>query len=174
MVDDPMVRERARREAERVIEGFGARNSVLHLEVFERADGTLVFNEVACRNGGAGVVPAMQAVTGVNLYEAMVRLSVGEPPTSTYPLLAKAAGWLVLYARRGRFVLVADDAIPQEWLALRRVSAQAGDLVEHGGFSGTGLVTYAVIGDTEQEVRQRLDFIKRNVSVRYEDTEDGQ
>jgi hypothetical protein len=152
-----------------VIDAFSVRNSVLHLELFHLVDGSLVFNEVAARNGGAGVVPAVQALTGVNLYEALVRLALDERPTDSYPRTHPAAGWFLWYGRHGRLAAVEDAAVPREWLILRRVTAQLGQQVAPSGFSGTGLVTYAVGGQDETQVRERLAFIEASSTVCYDD-----
>jgi biotin carboxylase len=167
-VGDPSLDSAARRFAGRTVEAFGVEDGVLHLELFRRPDGVLVFNEVAARTGGAGVVPAVQAVTGVNLHEAMVRLALGEEPSRGHSRRAPAAGWFLWYGRRGRLVAVRDAAVPPEWILHRRVAASPGEHVRPSGFSGTGLVTYVVGGRDEAEVRARLAFIEARTAVQYD------
>ena len=172
-VDDPRLVAAATEVTEHVIDAFDVGNSVLHLELFHTDDGSLVFNEVAARNGGGGIVPVVRALTGVSLYEAMVRLALDEPPTPTYARTHPAGGFFLWYGRPGRLAAVADEAVPRDWLLLRRIGARAGDVVAPSGFSGTGLVTYAVGGRDEAEVRERLAFIAANSRVQYEDNDEG-
>ncbi|WP_329576557.1 ATP-grasp domain-containing protein [Kitasatospora sp. NBC_01250] len=171
-VDDPQLVERATEFTRQVVDAFQVTDAVLHLEVFERPDGTLLFNEVAARNGGAGVVPVVQALTGVNLHESMVRLALGEHPTTDYPRTHQAGGEFVWYSRPGRLAAIDDAAIPPHWLINRRTTAGPGDRLKASGFSGAGLVTYAVGGRDEAEVRARLDFIRTHTSIRYSDDVD--
>jgi biotin carboxylase len=174
-VGDPEVAAAATEFTRRTIRAFKIRDSVVHLELFRADDGSLVFNEIAARNGGAGVVPVVRALTGVNLYEAMVRLATGEEPTATHPRTHTAAGWLVHYARPGRLASVEDSAVPREWLITRRLNAAPGDPVGPSGFSGTGLVTYAIGGRDEAQVRERLEFVRTHSAVRYtEDNDDSE
>ncbi|MEE1782938.1 ATP-grasp domain-containing protein [Streptomyces sp. SP17BM10] len=168
-VDDPQLVERATEFTRRVVKAFDVTDAVLHLELFELADGALVFNEVAVRNGGGGIVPVVQALTGVNLYEAMVRLALGERPSTGYPRTHRAAGEFIWYSRPGRLAAIDDEAIPRDWLISRRATAAPGDLLRASGFSGAGLVTYAVGGRDEAEVRARLEFIRTHTGITYAD-----
>ncbi|MGH3831406.1 MAG: ATP-grasp domain-containing protein [Pseudonocardiaceae bacterium] len=167
-VGDQGLADAATEFTRRVVDVFSVHNSVLHLELFHLADGSFVFNEVAARNGGGGVVPAVRAITGVNLYEAMVRLALDERPTADYPRTHPAAGWFLWYGRKGRLIAVDDEAVRQDWLIARRIEAEAGQQVTPSGFSGTGLVTYAVGGKDEAQVRKRLRFVEANSRVCYD------
>ncbi|MEV4439388.1 ATP-grasp domain-containing protein [Streptomyces sp. NPDC049577] len=168
-VDDPDVRARADELTRAVIEAFGVGNSVLHLEAFEREDGRLLFNEVACRAGGGGIIPVVQAVTGVNLSEAMVRLAMDEDPTTTFPRRGAAAGFFMRYGREGVIAEIDDAAIPAEWLVERRLAAVPGSRFTPVGLAGGALATYVVTGASEAEVRERLAFVEAETSVVYAD-----
>ena len=154
-----------------VIKAFEIRDAVLHLEAFVLGDGRLVFNEVACRAGGAGVVPLVQAVRGVNLFEAMVRMALGEEPTTTYEKTAKAAGWVLLYGGPGVLEEVVDDQIPAEWIVERKIAVRPGEFFTPVGRAGGGLVSYVVRGAGREQVEKRLRAIVDRVEIRYRDTE---
>ena len=154
-----------------VIKAFSVQDAVLHLEAFVRPDGRLVFNEVACRAGGAGVVPLVQAVEGVNLFEAMVRMALDEEPTTSYAKTAKAAGWVLLYGGPGVLDSVADDEIPAEWIVERKIAVRPGDFFTPVGRAGGGLVSYVVRGTSREQVEKRLRTIVDRVEIRYRDTE---
>lgn len=62
-----------------VIKGLKIQNSVIHLECFIRDNGEIIFCEVAGRAGGNAVIPYFQAKTGLNLFEVMLKIEVGQP-----------------------------------------------------------------------------------------------
>jgi hypothetical protein len=147
---------------------FGVTNSVLHLELFHRGDGELIFNEVAARNGGGNEAFLMKALTGVNMHEAMVRLALGEPPRA-YPRTHPAGGGIVWYSRAGTLAAIEDSAVPGEWLIDRRVTARIGDRLRPSGSSGLGLLVHTVGGRDESQVRERLEFVCAHTAIRYVD-----
>lgn len=89
--DDPRYRAFAQRVIDRLEIGQGC----LHLEMFETADGELVFLEVANRMGGAGVVDAHHRHAGVHLpsHEIAIRLGLPRPPAAAPS--GRYHGWLV-------------------------------------------------------------------------------
>jgi hypothetical protein len=173
-VDDRELRRRTEDFTRRVIDVFAVRDSVLHLELFLLEDGRLVFNEVACRAGGAGVIPAVRAITGVSLYESMVRLALDQDPATGYPRYGPAGGWLVHYGREGVVDRIDDAAVPTDWLVERRLAAEPGERFTPTGLSGSGLVTYVVTGDGERQVRERLQAVEASVRVHYADARPGE
>ncbi len=154
-----------------VIKAFEIRDAVLHLEAFAPDDGRLVFNEVACRAGGGGIVSLVQALRGVNLFEAMVRMALGEKPTTNYEKTATAAGWVLLYGGPGVLEEVVDDEIPAEWIVERKTAVRPGEFFTPVGRAGGSLVSYVVRGAGREQVEKRLRAIADRVEIRYRDTE---
>jgi hypothetical protein len=86
--------------------------SPFHLEAFRRPDGELVFCEIACRLGGAHVIPALTYATGVNPARLWIRHQAG---LADGPGAAKALadadrryGWLLIPPRVGRLLEVRE------------------------------------------------------------------
>jgi hypothetical protein len=165
VVDDAELCARSNALLDQVIDAFSVTDGVLHLEAFNLPD-RLVFNEVACRAGGGGIVAMMQAVTGYNLFEAMVRMSLGEPPTSTYEVSAKTAGFLLMYGDPGVLEQLDDRGLPAEWIVERKVAVPVGGRYTPVGRAGGSLVSYVVRGDNQQQVTERLRHIQETVSIR--------
>lgn len=180
-VDDPQVRERAREHLIQCAEGFAVRDAVLHLEAWHRpsnhgpADHRLLFNEVACRAGGAGVGTVFAALTGVNLYQEMVAAALGEP-TADPPALPRprAAGWILIYAGDGIVEAITEPPDPIPGLVERRCSVRVGEPAAKPGLIGAGALAYIVAGDSEAEVTGRLNQIagQASIAVRPAETAD--
>jgi phosphoribosylaminoimidazole carboxylase (NCAIR synthetase) len=76
--------------------------TAFHAEVFRRHDGTLLLNEIACRPGGAGIVPMYERALGVNLYETSLRGQAGCPPPPAVTHPNRLAGYVFFPPRAGR------------------------------------------------------------------------
>jgi hypothetical protein len=150
------------------IKAFDVTDSVLHLEMFHRSDGSLVFDEIAGRNGGGNEATLTRALTGVNLYEAMVKIALDEPP-NVYPRTHEAGGGIVWYSRQGKLASIDDTEVPRDWLIDRRVMARVGQRLRTSGMSGNGLLIHNVGGRDESQVRERLEFIRTHTFIAYDD-----
>jgi hypothetical protein len=166
-VDDPHVRELAIDHLVRCADAFGVRDSVLHLEVFHRPDDhRMLFSELACRNGGVGVPAVFRALTGVQLYRAMVQAALGEPPDEPPSVpRPRAAGWITIYAGDGIVESISEppDLIPG--LVERRCSVRIGEPASPAGLVGAAALVYVVAGASEQEVTSQLHRIAAETSV---------
>lgn len=157
MIDDRVLHEQAAEFCRRSAQALGITDSVLHLEVFHRpTDGRMFFCEMAARAGGGGITTCVRAVTGFNLYQAMVQLAIGERPAAGFPITDGAAGFLLLYGRPGILTELNDADIPSEWVLERRQAARPGDPTGYASMSGEGLIGYVVGGKNEGEVTKRM------------------
>ncbi|MEV5242179.1 hypothetical protein AB0K89_24205 [Streptomyces cinnamoneus] len=99
--------------AQQVVTALGVDSGCLHLEVFDTAEGELVFLEVANRMGGAGVVNAHLRHTGVHLPSHEIALRLGlERPAADRPT-GRYHGWLAvpghhLHPAAGHTITVPD------------------------------------------------------------------
>ncbi|MFD0885261.1 acetyl-CoA carboxylase biotin carboxylase subunit family protein [Streptosporangium algeriense] len=168
-VEDPVLLARAEKLLADVVTAFSVKDAVLHLEAFDPEEPELVFNEVACRAGGGGVVPVVQSLTGYNLFEAMVRMALGEQPTSTYEVTARCSGFLLLYGPAGVVEEVDDSAVPKDWIVERKTAVRPGEAHRPVGRAGGGLVSYVVRGENQAEVEHRLRTVADTVRIRYRD-----
>ncbi|MDQ2958965.1 MAG: hypothetical protein M3Y42_18650, partial [Actinomycetota bacterium] len=156
MIDDERLRDRAAEFCLAASAALGVRDSVVHLELFHRPnDGRLLFCEMAGRAGGAGVGAAVHAVTGFNLYQAMVDCALGQRPVAGGQPMFPAAGWLLIYGEDGVLRDFDDSAVPREWLIDRSISAQPGQSFSIP-IAGASLAKYVVGGADEAEVTQRM------------------
>ncbi|MER5336586.1 hypothetical protein [Micromonospora sp. NPDC002717] len=85
----------------RVVAALGLEAGVTHLEVFRTQSGPVI-GEVAIRPGGMGIARMLWHALGVDLWEELVRVSLGEPPAqSVREPLAQTIGRTRLPARDG-------------------------------------------------------------------------
>lgn len=170
-VSDPKLRQQAAEHLDAVVKAFSIKDMVLHLESFVAEE--LIFNEVACRPGGGGITPMVQALTGYNLFESFIRLAQADPLTVTYPLTAECAGFVLFYGPAARF-LGADDDIPQDWIIEKKFAARPGEFHKPSGRSGGAFATYVVRGQTEDQVRERLAIIQQGIRLRFDREDTGE
>ena len=166
-VSDPELLGRANELLAGVVDAFSVKDAVLHLEAFVAEE--LIFNEVAGRPGGGGIVPTVQALTGYNLFEAMVRMSLGESPTSSYKVDAECAGFVIMYGRPGVLASIEDGAIPTDWIVERKAAVRPGERFVDVGRAGGSFVTYVVRGRTEEQVAERIAIVRDTVRIHYAD-----
>ena len=168
-VDEPRLVAACETLLAQVATAFGAKDSVLHLEAFVLDGDRLVFSEVACRPGGSNLQALVAAVRGVSLHEATVRLSLGEAPTTTYPVRGRAAAHAILYGRNGLVTAVDDQDVPAEWLVERRLLVAPDGRFRLVGMVGGGVAEYVLLGDSTEEVSYRVRFVADHVTISYGD-----
>jgi hypothetical protein len=168
-LDEPRLVAACETLLAQVVGAFGVKDSVLHLEAFVLEGDRLVFSEVACRPGGGNLQALVAAVSGVSLHEAMIRLFLGEAPATTYPVRGRAAGNVTVYGRSGLVTAVNDQAVPAAWIVQRRLLAAPDGRFRPVGMVGGGLVDYILIGDSTEEVSQRVRFTADHVTISYAD-----
>lgn len=167
VTDDPGLLDAAGSLLKRVVEAFRIVDAVLHLEAFVRPD-ELVFNEVACRAGGGGIVSLLQAMTGINLFEAMIRMALGEPLTA-YPVTARTGGFVLLYGGPGVLDGVDDSAVPADWVVERKIAVAPGERFTPVGRAGGSLASYVLRGTSEAEVQGRVRTVLDEVRISLSD-----
>jgi hypothetical protein len=62
-----------------VVAAFGLRDGITHLEVLRTPDGYLI-GEISCRPGGSGIGDMLRLRYGVDIWQALVDVSVGREP----------------------------------------------------------------------------------------------
>ncbi|WP_025272528.1 ATP-grasp domain-containing protein [Haloglycomyces albus] len=163
-VDDPVILDRANNLLEHVIDAFGVENRVLHLEAFLDDNGEFIFNEVAARAGGGGIVPLVESVTGVNLFNAMVALSQDTRPDDGYKRRGPHGGFAMFYSPPGRLETVHDRDIPADWIVQRRLRVQPGEVYRPVGMAGGCIACYTITAGSTAEAIERLEFVNDAVS----------
>jgi biotin carboxylase len=101
----------------RSVDALGLVDGVTHLEVLRTRDG-LLFGEIACRPGGAGIPSNIARKHGIDLWEAFLSLGLGRQPTVIGNHDASPGSrsgeviqaWLGLPARNGRITAMAPVA----------------------------------------------------------------
>jgi biotin carboxylase len=169
-VGDPGLREAGLRLLAAVVEAWGVRDEVLHLEAFHTGEG-LVFCELAGRPGGAGVIEAFRITRGIDLRHAKIALDSGADVRArrTAPI-AEHAGWTVHYSAGGRLAEY-DDTTVAPLARVRVLSGEIGRILPPSGFSGTGVGKYVFAGGSEDEVLALIARAEREVTIRFDEVD---
>lgn len=150
--------ERAVALARRVVRALPAAPFMgFHLELFEMAgtDDALCFCEIASRIGGARVNDCVSRGHGVNLAKEWVRRQSGVSGTFPRPDGPfQPCGWVVVPPTAGT-LRRRPETVPS-WMEKTRWEAAEGDTLQAARNSVHGLVSYLVVGDSPDQVRQRI------------------
>lgn len=88
--------------AGRVVRALGIDSGAIHLELFRRPDGQLVFLELGHRVGGAGIVTSYRRRTGVDIAALDITAQAGLPTPVPQPPSGRFHGFLLGGRRLGR------------------------------------------------------------------------
>ncbi|GAB3285489.1 ATP-grasp domain-containing protein [Kineosporia babensis] len=153
----------AREVADRCVSALGIADAVIHLELF-RSAGEWIFLEIACRHGGAAVVPHLQEIFGVDLLDESYRANVLDPSlvppareqTPLRPEHACSAWLLAPMKASGQFTVTAVHP-PEDVPGI--VSArlpEAGDVVTDEFRPFPHLGVFILAGADEETVRRDI------------------
>lgn len=156
------LRRRLQDFTRRVLEALPAPPSTaFHAEIFHRADGELLLNEIASRVGGARVNDAMERAFGINMLECMTRAECGlelnlpRELTGSDPTPQRIAGWLVVPPRAG-ILQSAPSKAPMPWIIGYRLESDIGAELGEAGFSTESLATMVVESSQASETQRRI------------------
>ncbi|WP_217254031.1 ATP-grasp domain-containing protein [Streptomyces sp. AC602_WCS936] len=160
----PLLRRAVRELCEGVVTAMRVSTGIVHLEFRARADNDLVIMEVAVRTPGDHIMEIVSRAHGCDLYEACVRLALGEiPELPTGDTPVRSAGSLFLSAERTGTLLSLDldDWGTRSGVAHYAARLAPGARVRPAESSGDRLA-YAVLDCAEpQELRALTDELRR-------------
>lgn len=164
MIDDYSLYDRIKKFNKKVLEIFKYNNGVTHLELFLSND-NLVFCEIAARAGGAGVIPSIKHVYGVNLFEADLKIQL-QQPLYTPHTKENYAGWLVFHNREGLVIdISSDDDFQFDWIYYKNIKAKPGDLLTLADNSVSSLADFTITGTSEKDVIRKIEMVKSNFKL---------
>ncbi|WP_152627393.1 hypothetical protein [Streptacidiphilus melanogenes] len=174
--DDPAVAD-CRDLVRRSLEGLPSTElAIFHAELWRTPDGTLLMNEIAARQGGGKIGPAVRAAFDVHLMRRYVRLAVLGQEEPTPPARPRqCAGWALIPPHTGTVLAASqpDGHFDQGWMVEASVSVRARDRLYGAGSSIDAVASCLVTGDTRAEVLDRLEQFAdwAGNAVRYETSE---
>jgi hypothetical protein len=133
----------------RAVAALGLDAGVTHMEVLRTTRGLLV-GEIACRPAGMGVVDAVRLQTGVDIWDAFVRTSLGLPPVIDVAERSDLVAHVRLPVTPGRIVRLstADELAALPGVVKVDMELRAGDIVppqpRFGSANGSGFVYFTV------------------------------
>ena len=171
-VEDPDLLKRFEELHQRVVEAMGLDAGVTHLEVFG-VGSELVVGEIACRPGGAAVVPSIRSARGVDLWGALIETSLNRPVTLEQHVRKGIHGWGVLPVNRGTIVSMTEPDMLRALPGVVDVSMthQVGDTVSYRMFSAAGSGEFLIEGDDAPEAWTRLRDVFKTFTIEVRDLE---
>lgn len=160
---------RIRETAERVVDTLGLNFGINHAEYRVR-DGVPHLVEVAARGGGNRIASAIVPhVSGVDVYELLIRSLLGER-VEMPPRTARAANLEFLHFKPGkvRAVRGLEEACARGLVREIELHFAPGDTIEPPRDDKTRLGYFISLGETRAEIDEKAAQVKELVRVEYE------
>ena len=159
MIDDEVLKSRIEDFNAKVIKAMDYSNGVTHLEVFLSND-NLVFCEIAARPGGAGVIPSVKHVFGIDILEALINTQLGKE--IQFPKVQETyAGWLVIHKKEGIVSEISKvDDFNFPWVLYKNINAKRGDIIKNADNSVSSVADFTISGSSEAELIKKIKMIK--------------
>ncbi len=141
-----------------IIEGFGLREGVTHIEYIKsQDDGRMYFLEASARVGAGMIEELVEATSGLNLWAEWAKLEVAQHrPPYELPTPEKQYGGLAICM------------IPWEYVDLTRLGSQPGvQYVQPKPYHLAALVTSDEADEVEAKVLDQARFIEQNVQIAH-------
>lgn len=165
--DDDFIR-RVVEETEKAIRAIGLDNCAVNVDLIER-DGEVFVIELTGRAGANGLPEMVSGHYGVNYYETVARLALGEDPTAPWrtPLADRPAVAVRMIAAADKFGEIAEigfdhDVVPDAEYVLFR---KPGDVLNGFTNSGDCVGQIAVSAPTLDEALRKLDDAERALTL---------
>ncbi|OZI13647.1 hypothetical protein CEW92_00605 [Bacillaceae bacterium SAS-127] len=167
MIDDSYLIEKMRQFNQQVISALDFKYGVTHLEVFyDSEEDSIVFCEIGARPGGAGVIPSVKHVYGVDLTETYIRLQLDEEITipkakDTY------AGWIVIHKKEGIITEISnEDEFNFDWVLFKNIQGKPGDVLKRADNSVASIADFTIIGDSEKDLENKVNMLRNRFNFK--------
>ncbi len=170
-IDDTALHEKAKNYSENILGIVGLEDGIFHLEAFLTDNNELVFLEVANRFGGAGVVPQMQKMYGIDLIKETIASDTNKHSCIRNPIetinLGFSSAWLYIPLPTNKSCQVGSVS------GLEKLTKEvvAFDVVKPGDWLNTSVSPFPFSGrffikaGTSQEVQIICQHIIKNYKV---------
>ncbi|WP_373850324.1 acetyl-CoA carboxylase biotin carboxylase subunit family protein [Jeotgalibaca porci] len=164
-VADDDLRSRLINSAHDIIRSYGFDKVTLHLEMIH-SDAGIYFCEVGVRPGGAGVVPVVQELYGINLFEVEYSLQSNEIhrlPNRTIEQV-NYGGWTIIHPTEGYVTYVSDvnEILSVEGVKSAKSFIAVGDYLSAGKHCATKVFQAVYTSEDIETVSSSKDKILSN------------
>lgn len=162
MIDDADLEEKIKEFNRSVIQALGLQNGITHHEFFVDANQQITFCEIGARNGGGGIVQAIEQAQTVNLFHANLCLQLGLP----LPEIKKTglySSYLFFTPQKGRVEEISElTEFEKPWIPLCGINAKKGDVLGEPQNSADLIAHFIVVGESVAELLERVRWIEEN------------
>jgi biotin carboxylase len=144
------------------VEITGLRDGITHMEGYRTAHGYLI-GEISCRPGGGLITDLVLAQRGVDLWDAFIRLSLGEDvavePHGNSKQLAQC--WLPPKSGIVRRITTQEELTAIPWIRSAAVIAQTGDRIGSAFHSSSQVAGMIYEAPTYEEAFTRMSQLTK-------------
>lgn len=152
---------------QKVLNAFGLENGVAHHEIFLN-NNEVTFCEIAARPGGAGIVPAIEEVYSVNLFEASICMQLEQKNPIVKPK-ELFSGFVIFYPKEGIIKdITPSDIFNKDWIPLFRIYGKVGDNLINVKHSADMLASFIITGKSKRDLMNKVEWIRDNFNVIYQ------
>ena len=170
IAEDAVIRETIR-QCELAIRAIGLNNCAVNIDLIQADDGQVYMIELTGRAGATCLPELVSLYYGVDYYEMIVQMAMGEDPRAVFNARAGKttpnASRFLMSDRDGIVKNIRCDATGED-IALLELYAKPGDAV-HAFEDGKDRIGQVVVtGDTVQKCFSRLDEIAGMLAIDFE------
>jgi phosphoribosylaminoimidazole carboxylase (NCAIR synthetase) len=151
--------------AYRVAESLNLRDGVMHIEIFVRSSGEIVFCEVAARPGGSAVMRVLENQYGVHFGRAALLIEAGRGETALEGLSSrpKIAGFIGFRAGRQGFIreMVSEADLDFDWVEHVSYTVRPGRFLARACHAGDFFVLIDLVGDDLEDFNEKANRLHR-------------
>ena len=165
------VIQEVKRQCELAIRALGLDNCAVNIDLILADDGSVYMIELTGRAGATCLPELVSLYYGIDYYEMIVRMAMGEDPRTVFDGRAHAptpnASRFLMADKSGVLKEVANDNPPSEDIALMELYVSPGDPVQKFSDGKDRIGQMVVTGKSVEECFARLDQLSKGVTLIY-------
>lgn len=172
-VTDECIKNELLAASKDVVNQFSINNSVLHLELIRNKKG-IYFCEVGKRAGGAAVVEVINAMFGINLIEADIKLQLNEPITEIKQKY-NLGGWIIFHPEEGVITKIrgVEEINSNKSTTSSQLFIRVGEQTHKPKYCSTSVASFTFVANSPTELIKNLQFIEDTFNVMYQKKEEN-
>lgn len=130
-----------------------------HAEVFVKENGEMIVCEVAARTGGGRINTTLKTAFGISLNEALLISEISDSWTPDIHELPQNLAGFVMFCPNDCIFISGPEKCPLPYVTHYNLLAHPGQEFTNREFSGQSAAYFVVIGDSEEEVQNRIEEV---------------
>ncbi|PER10587.1 ATP-grasp domain-containing protein [Bacillus cereus] len=168
MIDDENLLSKINLFNKEVLETFGIEQGVFHHEIFVNNQKELTFCEIAARPGGGAIVPTIEEIYGINLYETVVQFEIEEELSQIHKSYKKKlGGFIMVYPQTGIISQINEPLDLKKNYVMKFFNAWIGKKIIKKVYSSDAIATFVSTADNSVDLERKLIEIGERFQIEY-------